>query len=77
MYERLIIDVADGRMVTLPVPPDHQRTSSCCGMMRGDAWGDAAWSDDGRWLAFTSVSRDYNTVTLRLADARTGAVGTC
>ncbi len=74
MYERVIIDVVDGTMVRLPIPPDHQRTSSCCGMMRGGAWGDAAWSEDSRWLAFTSVSRDYNTVTLRLADATTGQV---
>lgn len=73
-YERIVIDVGDGRVVRLPGPPDHQRTSSCCGMMRGDAWGDAEWSADGRFLAFTSVSRDYNTVTLRLADAVTGEV---
>jgi dipeptidyl-peptidase 4 len=74
MYERIIIDVQDSHTIRLPTPPDHQRTSSCCGMMRGDAWGDAEWSEDGRWLAFTSVSRDYNTVTLRLADATTGEV---
>jgi dipeptidyl-peptidase 4 len=73
MYERVIIDVDDGGMVRLPIPPDHQRTSSCCGMMRGDAWGDAEWSADGRWLAFVSVSRDYSTVTLRLSDAVSGA----
>jgi dipeptidyl-peptidase 4 len=74
MYEWIIIDVDHGRVVPLQVPPDHQRTSSCCGMMRGDAWGDAEWSSDGLRLAFTSVSRDYSTVTLRLADARTGQV---
>jgi dipeptidyl-peptidase 4 len=74
LYERLIIDVVDGRVVRLQSPRDHQRTSSCCGMMRGDAWGDAEWSADSRWHAFTSVSRDYRTATLRLADPRTGAV---
>jgi dipeptidyl-peptidase 4 len=74
LYERIIIDVAEGTVVRLQSPRDHQRTSSCCGMMRGDAWGDAEWSEDGRWHAFTSVSRDYNTVILRLADAGTGAV---
>jgi dipeptidyl-peptidase 4 len=74
MYERIIIDVGDGLVVRLESPRDHQRTSSCCGMMRGDAWGDAEWSPDGQRLAFASVSRDYNTVTLRLADAATGQV---
>jgi dipeptidyl-peptidase 4 len=74
MYEHVIIDVVDGRMVRLQTPRDHQRSSSCCGMMRGDAWGDAEWSADSRWHAFTSVSRDYRTATLRLADPRTGAV---
>jgi dipeptidyl-peptidase 4 len=74
MYERIIVDVADGRVLRIQSPPDHQRTSSCCGMMRGDAWGDAEWSADGLWHAFVSVSRDYRTATLRLADARTGDV---
>jgi dipeptidyl-peptidase 4 len=76
MYERVIIDVDNGRIVRIATEPDHQRTSSCCGMMRGDAWGDAEWSRDGRWLAFTSVSRDYRDVTLRLADTTTGEVRT-
>jgi dipeptidyl-peptidase 4 len=74
MYERVIIDVVSGQLLRLQTPPDHQRTSSCCGMMRGDAWGDAEWNPDGRAVAFTSVSRDYRDVALHIADAQTGEV---
>jgi dipeptidyl-peptidase 4 len=38
MYERVIIDVEDAPVVPTPRRRDHQRTSSCCGLMRGDAW---------------------------------------
>jgi dipeptidyl-peptidase 4 len=76
LYERVVIDVAAGTVVPLDVQRDHQRMSSCCGMLRGDAWGDAEWSADGRHIAFTSVSRDYRDVVLRIADAATGQVRT-
>lgn len=72
MYERLIVDV-DARTVTpFQAEPDHQRTSSCCGMLRDGQLGDIEWSGDR--LAYVSTSRDYTTVTLRIVDPATGAV---
>jgi len=76
MLERVVVDVEDGRVVDLDTPPDHQRTSSCCGLTRGQDWGDVEWSSDGETLAFVSTSRDYRTVTLRVADPSTGSVRT-
>jgi dipeptidyl-peptidase 4 len=55
---------------------DHQRTSSCCGRLRGDAIGDTEWSAGRPARGVCSVSRDYRDVTLRVADAATGAVRT-
>ncbi|CAN5720196.1 S9 family peptidase [soil metagenome] len=76
MHEWLVIEVATQRVTRLDAAPDHQRTSSCCGRLRGDAIGDTEWSPDGSRVAFASVSRDYRDVTLRLADATSGAVRT-
>jgi dipeptidyl-peptidase 4 len=47
LHEWAVIDVANRRVVPLQTPPDHQRTSSCCGRLRGDAIGDTEWSRDG------------------------------
>jgi dipeptidyl-peptidase 4 len=76
MLERVVIDVEARSVVELDTPPDHQRTSSCCGLTRGPYLGDVEWSADGGTLAFASVSRDYRTVTVRVADPETGAVRT-
>ncbi|TVR50814.1 MAG: S9 family peptidase [Gemmatimonadales bacterium] len=76
MLERVVIHLEDRRVVPLETPPDHQRTSSCCGLARGQDWADVEWSRDGSRLAFVSVSRDYRTATLRVADPETGAVRT-
>jgi len=76
MVERVVIHLDGPRVVALDAEPDHQRASSCCGMARGDIWADVAWSDDARTLAFVSVSRDYRTATLRVANPETGVVRT-
>ncbi len=76
MLERVVVDVEARSVVALDTPPDHQRTSSCCGLARGQQWADVEWSADGEQLAFVSVSRDYRTVTLRVAAPSTGAVRT-
>jgi dipeptidyl-peptidase 4 len=74
LYERVVVDVPTRRVVRLQAEPDHQRTSSCCGMLRGDALGDVEWRVDGGMVAYASTSRDYNTVRLRVADPETGVV---
>jgi dipeptidyl-peptidase 4 len=74
MYEWHIIDVDTRSVTPVQMPPDHQRTSSCCGMLRGDALGDVEWSADASTVARVSTSRDYATVTLRLIDAVSGSV---
>ncbi|CAN5654014.1 S9 family peptidase [soil metagenome] len=76
MLERIIIDVDAQRVIPLRAERDHQRTSSCCGMLRGDVLGDAEWSGDGNRFVFASVSRDYRDVRLRIADPATGEVRT-
>ena len=76
MLERVVVDVENRSVVELDTPPDHQRTSSCCGLSRGEDWADVEWSPDGETLAFVSTSRDYRTVTLRIADPESGAVRT-
>ena len=72
--ERVVIDVEEETKTFLDVEPDHQRTSNCCGLTRNQQLADNKWSEDGEALAFVSTSRDYNTVTLRLADPETGEV---
>lgn len=74
MYERIVIDVEEGTIVSLQAEFDHQRTSSCCGMLREGQLADVEWSAEGEQLAYVSTSRDYTTVTLRLADPVSGEV---
>jgi dipeptidyl-peptidase 4 len=76
MHEWVILDVATQRRVAVQAQADHQRTTSCCGRLRGDAIGDTEWSPDGRYVAYASVSRDYRDVALRIVDAETGSVRT-
>jgi len=75
MLERVVIHLDGPRVVRLEGSSDHQRTSSCCGLSRGQAWADVEWGAGGE-LAFVSVSRDYRTATLRVADPATGSVRT-
>ncbi len=76
MLERVVIDVENRDKTWLDVEPDHQRTSNCCGLTRGTDWADNQWNVDASRLAFVSTSRDYKTVTLRVADPETGEVET-
>jgi dipeptidyl-peptidase 4 len=76
MVERVVVHLDGPRVVPIESPPDHQRSSSCCGMARGTQWADVEWSTDASELAFVSVSRDYRTATLRVADPGTGSVRT-
>lgn len=76
MHERLVIDVNSKKIIKLNTPPDHQRTSNCCGLTRGNQWTDNQFSEDASKLAFVSTSRDYATITLRIANTTTGDVRT-
>ncbi|WP_103027175.1 S9 family peptidase [Salinibacter altiplanensis] len=72
MLERVVIDVESQSATRLDMAPDHLRASSCCGLLRDGRLVDTRWNEEGDTLAVLSTSRDYNTVTLRLADARSG-----
>jgi dipeptidyl-peptidase 4 len=74
MHQRIVVDRQGPTVVTLEAEPDHQRTSSCCGLTREDLWADVEWRDDGGALAFVSTSRDYRSVSLFVADPESGAV---
>ncbi len=74
LLSRVVVDVEAREVVQLDAPADHQRTSSCCGLTRGPVWADVEWDGDGGRLAYVSTSRDYRTLTLRVADPTTGAV---
>jgi len=74
--QRVVINVADWKMIRLKMPPDLHRSSlcddlSCAG---GHGWDDVQWSADSKQLAFVSTSRDHKQETLRIADAATGDV---
>lgn len=74
MMERVVLDIENTSVLELEVEPDHQRTSNCCGLTRGAEWADIQWNDDASQLAFVSTTRDYKTVTLRIADTESGDV---
>ena len=78
MIERVVIDVAAGKVTRLKMPPDQHRSSLCddvsCG--RDGGWDDVKWAPDGKTLAFVSTSRDHKHEWFRIADAATGAVRT-
>ncbi len=76
MLERVVVDVEQENKTWLDVEPDHQRTSNCCGLTRGEKWADIEWNEDATRLAFVSTSRDYKTVKLRVSDPETGEVTT-
>ena len=74
MHKRVVLDVANQAVTWLNAEADHQRTSNCCGLTRGTSWADNQFNDNASRLAYVSTSRDYTTVTLRIADTKTGDV---
>jgi dipeptidyl-peptidase-4 len=73
---RVIIDVADKRMIRLQMPPDAHRSTVEDHIACGTRVCDVLWYPDGSHLAFVSSSRDHKQAWLRVADAATGAVRT-
>ena len=74
MIRRVIIDVENGRLTEIKVPPDPRRGTLCDDISCTGAFDDNEWSPDGRKLAFVSSSRDHKEAKFRVADAQTGEV---
>lgn len=72
---RVIIDVDSPKVIKLDMQPDDRR-GTVTDDVSFDENGDVMWSDDASKLAFVSASRDHKIATLRIADAKTGAVTT-
>ncbi len=72
MLERVVIDVASGRVTRLKMERDYHRATI------GDdiSMADYNFSPDGSKLALVSTSRDHKSAIFRLADTNTGDVGT-
>ena len=75
MIQRVVIDVATGKVTRLQAAPDQHRSSLCDDIScRGDEWSDVEWAPDGSSVAFVSTSRDHKHEQLRVADAASGHV---
>ncbi len=74
---RVVLDLdapAEARLVRFDMPPDPHRSTVCDHVACGGTFADVEWSADAGRVAFVSSSRDHKRATLRVADARTGAV---
>jgi len=74
MIERVVIDVAQKKVVKFNMPLDPHRSTLCDHIVCGGSWADVQWSPDSREVAFVTTSRDHKREDLRVADAATGAV---
>ena len=73
--ERVVIDVATGKVTRFQMPPDAHRSTLCDHVAcRGGEWADVEWYPDGSHVAFVSTTRDHKQANLRIADAATGAI---
>ena len=72
--QRVFIDVENGKVTRLQMPPDLHRSTLCDDIICGDGPQDMQWSKDARTLAFVSTSRDHKVETVRMADVATGKV---
>jgi dipeptidyl-peptidase-4 len=76
MIERVVIDVENGTVTRLKMPPDQHRSTICddVSCKGGSGWDDVQFAPDGTHLAFVSSSRDHKDAWLRVADTTTGDV---
>jgi dipeptidyl-peptidase 4 len=72
--QRVIIDVANNKIVKLKAAPDDRRSTLCDDISCNGSFDDNEWSADGTQLAFVSTPRDHKKATLRVANASTGEV---
>src|SRR6516225_2497844 len=75
MIQRVVIDVATGRITRFQMEADQHRSSLCDDIAcRGGEWSDVQWGADGSTVAFVSTARDHKREQLFVADASTGGV---
>jgi dipeptidyl-peptidase-4 len=74
MIHRVVIDVDNGKIVPLRMPPDQHRSTLCDDVACSGDWGDVQWSPDSSTVAFVSTARDHRREQLRVADAATGTI---
>ncbi len=72
--QRVIINVADPKVIRLQVPPDQHRGTLSDDISSSGTFDDVDWNADGSQLAFVSTSRDHKQEKFRIADAATGQV---
>jgi dipeptidyl-peptidase 4 len=71
---RVVVRADVPGVVRFDMPPDAHRSTVCDHIVCGGEWTDVDWYEDGSHVAFVSSTRDHKRATLRIADARTGAV---
>lgn len=71
---RVIIEVDGPKVIRLNMGPDPHRGTLCDDISCSGSFDDNQWSEDGKYLAFVSSSRDHKVAALRLANASTGEV---
>lgn len=74
MIERVIIDVAQKKVVKLNIPADPHRASLSDDISSSGTFDDVDWNEDASQLAFLSTSRDHKQEKFRIANAETGEV---
>lgn len=72
---RVIIEVAEPtKIIRLQSNVDNRRSTLLDDLSEIAGFDDAAWSEDGKRLAFVSTSRDHKQANLKIANAETGEV---
>ena len=74
LIERVIIEVAGPKVISVQLPPDQHRSTICDDVLCGGEWVDVQWHPDGTQLSFVSTSRNHQQANLRVADAATGVI---
>jgi dipeptidyl aminopeptidase/acylaminoacyl peptidase len=74
MITRVVIEVDNPKVITLNVPPDPHRATLSDDISSSGTFDDVDWSEDGKWVAFVSTSRDHKNEKFRIANAATGEV---
>lgn len=71
---RVVIEVDTPKVIFLQTSPDPRRSTLGDDITDGGRLADVEWSEDARYLAFVSTSRDHKEAKVRIADALNGEV---